>query len=111
MPSSLAARVHQFHEGHYLRQHNDRARDRRVAYILYLAPGWKSKFGGVLAIAGKDRHITRIVPRYNSLLLFDVYSQKEHQIEPVLAAAKGKPRLTMSAWLNSEPKTKIQSRQ
>lgn len=105
LPSAFDARVHLFREGHYLRPHHDRTKNRRVAYILYLAPTWEASFGGALAITGENGQITKIVPRYNSLLLFDVYSQKEHEIQPVLPASEGKPRLTMSAWLNSGPKT------
>lgn len=102
LPSSLDARVHLFREGHYLRQHSDRVKSRRVAYILYLTPDWKAEFGGGLAITGKDGEETRILPRYNSLLMFDIFTQKEHNIEPVLPASKGKARVTMSAWLNSD---------
>lgn len=102
LPSAFEPRVHSLRQRHYLRAHHDRAGSRRIAYILYLSPGWQPDFGGQLTMLAADGEKMTVTPRYNSLLLFDVYAQEEHYIEPVLPLAGERQRLTMSAWLNCE---------
>lgn len=85
--------------GHYLKPHDDRGDARRIAFILYLTPDWKSEFGGQLSITSHDNKIMRLEPTFNSLVLFDVNQHKTHHIEGLTPQSLGAARMTMGGWL------------
>jgi hypothetical protein len=84
-----------YREGDYLLPHSDHRSElgRAVAYAYYLAP---PKSGGELDLyerTGK-RATTRIAPRANRLVLFEVHDRALHEIREVL----GGRRDSIAGW-------------
>jgi len=82
-----------------LRPHSDDNRDRQIALVLYLTPGWKSEFGGQLKVTHMDGKTTVVEAEYNSVIAFNVLTHKAHVVEPVRQSNGVAPRrLTIGGW-------------
>ncbi|MCL4122653.1 UNVERIFIED_CONTAM: hypothetical protein GTU68_000844, partial [Idotea baltica] len=87
--------------------HDDELEGRRIAYVLYMVPSWKKKYGGSLDLFSVDHlkrpsSITeRFYPRFNTLAFFEVSPVSFHQVAEVLA--EGQTRLTINGWFHGEP--------
>jgi Rps23 Pro-64 3,4-dihydroxylase Tpa1-like proline 4-hydroxylase len=82
-----------------LRPHSDDNRDRQLALVIYLTPGWKSEFGGQLTVTHMDGKTTVVEPEYNSVIAFNVLTHKAHVVEPVRSRNGTNPRrLTIGGW-------------
>jgi 2-oxoglutarate-Fe(II)-dependent oxygenase superfamily protein len=82
-----------------LRPHSDDNRDRQLALVIYLTPGWQSKFGGQLTVTHLDGKTTVVEPDYNSVIAFNVLTHKAHVVEPVRSNNGTQPRrLTIGGW-------------
>jgi Rps23 Pro-64 3,4-dihydroxylase Tpa1-like proline 4-hydroxylase len=90
--------VHSMTVGDYLRPHSDDNRNRRVALVIYLSPGWKPEYGGALDMIDRDGNVTSMVPEYNSMVVFDVLAGTTHLVAPVEPAAGDMARLTIGGW-------------
>ena len=90
--------AHFMRVGDFLKPHSDDNRNRRLALVLYLSPGWKPEFGGELQVVEKEGAVHTIQPEYNSLVAFDVLTDSSHYIEPITPAAGDLPRLTIGGW-------------
>lgn len=84
--------------GDYLRSHSDDVRDRRIALVIYLSPGWRSEFGGTLVMTDRDGNSTRVDPGYNSMVVFDVLADSMHLVEPIAESAGDATRFTIGGW-------------
>ncbi|CAF99561.1 unnamed protein product, partial [Tetraodon nigroviridis] len=84
--------------------HDDELEGRRVAFILYLVPPWRSSDGGTLDLYSTDGHfqpqsiVKTLVPLLNTLVLFEVSPVSFHQVAEVLT--KDKCRLSLSGWFH-----------
>ena len=87
--------------GEFLRPHNDRDLNRRLAFVLYLSAHWSPSFGGALCVLDHDANVTQIEAEYNSLVVFDVTEHKEHFITPISSAAGERSRLSIGGWLKN----------
>lgn len=88
--------VHAFAPGDFLRSHDDDNRNRRLAFIFYLTPGWTAAAGGALHMdAGGD--VRSYVPLFNSAVAFDVEAGTTHHVSAVTDDALG-ARLTIGGW-------------
>jgi len=88
-----------------LRPHSDDNRDRQIALVLYLTPGWKPEFGGQLTVTHLDGETTVVEPEYNSVIAFNVLTHSAHVVEPVRASNGVAPRrLTIGGWYH-KPET------
>ncbi|KAH7970758.1 hypothetical protein HPB49_015324 [Dermacentor silvarum] len=87
--------------------HDDELEGRRIAFILYLTPGWTSEDGGSLDLFdtdsnGQPRDIVRsILPRFNSFAFFEVSPVSFHQVAEVLS--EDKVRLSVGGWFHGPP--------
>ncbi len=85
--------------GHYLSHHTDAfpGSDRLlVAHVLGLTREWKKEWGGCLCFCEEDgKAIERLVPRFNSLVLFDV--PRVHYVQPVKSYVK-QSRYSAYGW-------------
>ncbi|XP_037527882.1 prolyl 3-hydroxylase OGFOD1 isoform X2 [Rhipicephalus sanguineus] len=87
--------------------HDDECEGRRIAFILYLTPGWTAEDGGLLDLFDTDsneqpRDIVRsILPRFNSLVFFEVSPVSFHQVAEVLS--EDKVRLSVGGWFHGPP--------
>jgi Rps23 Pro-64 3,4-dihydroxylase Tpa1-like proline 4-hydroxylase len=93
--------AHFMRVGDFLKPHSDDNRNRRLALVLYLSPGWEPSFGGELRVVEKDGDVHTIEPEYNSMVAFDVQTETSHYIETINAAAGDQPRLTIGGWYHS----------
>jgi hypothetical protein len=82
-----------------LRAHSDDNRDRQLALVIYLTPGWKSEYGGQLKVTHLDGKTTVVEPDYNSVIAFNVLTHKAHVVEAVKSNNGTQPRrLTIGGW-------------
>lgn len=99
--------------GDYLLCHNDDIKDnikkhgRTLAFIYYLnARPWTSEDGGALIIYNSDSQgepyeiNNRILPRPNTLILFDTSSTSWHSVEEVFC--KDDFRLSINGWFHTD---------
>ncbi|XP_026736755.1 prolyl 3-hydroxylase sudestada1 [Trichoplusia ni] len=125
---SVSASCSLYGPGDHLLVHDDLLADRRVAFILYLAPwrppapqhaplengagdrqaaewgGWSRSMGGALQLLARDAagRPTEVVhstsPRNNMLAFFKVGHESYHQVEEVLSLEL--PRLSINGWFH-----------
>jgi Rps23 Pro-64 3,4-dihydroxylase Tpa1-like proline 4-hydroxylase len=88
---------HAMAAGDFLRPHSDDNRNRRLALVIYLTPGWEPAFGGSLRVIHKDESFTDVEPEYNSVVAFDVLTAPEHLVLPIKSSGD-KRRLTIGGW-------------
>ncbi len=90
--------AHAMSRGDFLRPHSDDNRNRQLALVIYLSPGWESRFGGVLHVVDKEGNDTAVLPEYNSLVAFDVLTDTHHLVTAITADAEPRSRLTIGGW-------------
>ncbi|KAE8608210.1 hypothetical protein XENTR_v10011431 [Xenopus tropicalis] len=84
--------------------HDDELEGRRFAFILYLVPEWSKSDGGSLDLYGMDDNgqpgpiVKSLIPRWNSLVFFEVSPVSFHQVSEVLGDEKC--RLSVSGWFH-----------
>jgi hypothetical protein len=87
--------------------HDDRLEGRRIAFILYLTPGWQATYGGGLDLFGVDAAggpgpgavVRTVVPVYNTLAFFRVSARSYHQVAEV--TAPGRERWSVTGWYHA----------
>jgi hypothetical protein len=89
--------VHSMSVGDFLRAHSDDVRNRSIALVMYLSPGWQPSYGGALHMADETGE-SRIEATYNSIVVFDVQAENTHLVAPIEAAAGNARRLTIGGW-------------
>jgi len=97
---SLDLAAYVYAQGDYLLPHDDRVEGRQVAWSLHLTRGLREQDGGALELfdAAGDvagRVVKRIVPEFNSLVLFRVSPRSWHQVAEVVGDVQ---RLTVTGW-------------
>ena len=97
---SLDLAAYVYAQGDFLLPHDDRVEGRQVALSLHLTRGLRERDGGALELfdAAGDvagRVVKRIVPEFNSLVLFRVSPRSWHQVAEVVAEVQ---RLTVTGW-------------
>jgi hypothetical protein len=90
--------VHAMSPGHFLRPHSDDNRNRRLALVLYLTPGWQHGYGGELVVNHPDGGSTTVVPEFNSVIAFDVLTNTSHLVRRVADTAGPAVRFTIGGW-------------
>jgi hypothetical protein len=90
--------VHRFRRGDFLRDHDDDNRQRRIALVMYLTPGWRSEFGGALAMQHPDGTVETVEAEYNSMVAFDVAIGSTHHVHAVTDEAGDMARCTFGGW-------------
>ena len=100
-------------QGDFLLPHDDRVAGRRVAYSLHLTRGLREEDGGALELFSSRENIAgsvvkRIVPEFNSLVLFRVSPRSWHQVAEVIGPVQlvpGRPsrRLVQRAADRADP--------
>ena len=93
--------AHSMGNGDFLRPHSDANRDRRVALVIYLTPGWRPEWGGTLHIVDTGRRVMEVTPEFNSMVVFDVLGAPEHYVAPIELPAGAPPRLTIGGWYHN----------
>jgi 2-oxoglutarate-Fe(II)-dependent oxygenase superfamily protein len=86
-----------------LRPHSDDNKDRQLAIVIYLTPGWRAELGGALRVMHTDERYTDVVPDYNSAIAFDVLTSPAHYVIPIRPGPSGPGegparRLTIGGW-------------
>jgi len=86
--------------GDFLLPHDDQVEDRVIAYSLHLTPDLEENDGGSLDLfeagkEGKSKLVKRIIPKFNSLNMFEVSPTSWHQVSEILTDIQ---RLTLTGW-------------
>mmetsp|Transcript_22947 Transcript_22947/g.40648 ORF Transcript_22947/g.40648 Transcript_22947/m.40648 type:complete len:496 (-) Transcript_22947:114-1601(-) len=88
--------------------HDDELSTRRVAYILYLVDDdWSVEDGGTLDLFTVDKDFQpngmykRIVPKRNTMIMFEVSKRSYHQVAQVLSDSKW--RVSIGGWFHGPP--------
>jgi 2OG-Fe(II) oxygenase superfamily len=89
--------AHLMGPGDFLRPHSDDNRDRRLAIVIYLTPGWQPEQGGALHVVKEGAEETIVPAAYNSIVVFDVLADTLHYVEPI-AATSDAARATIGGW-------------
>ncbi|WP_025549427.1 2OG-Fe(II) oxygenase [Sphingobium fuliginis] len=95
------AQATRYRPGDFLTRHDDAVagKNRRLAYILGLTPGWRPDWGGLLLFHGAGENVTDIfVPHFNRLSLFAI--GQPHSVSHVAPFA-GAERLSVTGWLRT----------
>uniref|UniRef100_H2YMJ6 Fe2OG dioxygenase domain-containing protein n=1 Tax=Ciona savignyi TaxID=51511 RepID=H2YMJ6_CIOSA len=107
----------QYKETDYLLCHDDELENRRIAYVYYLSPDWSINDGGALQLFNSNQReyngsaifdpssvIHEIVPKFNSLVLFEVCPTSYHQVAEIITSTK--TRLSLTGWFHgpTEPR-------
>ena len=91
--------AHSMTQGDLLRPHSDDNKNRQLALVIYLTPGWKREFGGLLRVVHKDESFTDVEPEYNRMIAFDVLTAPAHLVLPIQSNDGGKKRrLSILGW-------------
>jgi hypothetical protein len=90
--------VHAMSEGDFLRPHSDDIKGRRIALVIYLSEDWQASYGGTLVMTDPTGSDSRVDPKHNSIVIFDVLADTMHQVEPITAEAAGRARYTIGGW-------------
>jgi len=86
--------------GDFLLPHDDQVENRIIAYSLHLTPDLVENDGGSLDLfkannEGKSQLVKSIIPKFNSLNLFEVSATSWHQVSEILTDIQ---RLTLTGW-------------
>jgi len=95
------AQATRFGPGHFLTSHDDAVlgKDRRVAYVLSLSPGWRRDWGGALQFFDAlDNVEEAFTPSFNALNLFRIPAA--HSVGVVAPFAQA-PRYAITGWLRA----------
>ena len=92
---------HSMAVGDFLNAHDDNNRNRRLALVLYLSPGWTREYGGSLHIVDEDGNESVIEATYNSIVAFDTLVRSTHYVAPIREAAGQQRRLTIGGWYHT----------
>mgnify|MGYP000380252383 FL=1 len=97
---SLDLAAYVYAQGDYLLPHDDRVTGRQIAYSLHLTRGLREEDGGALELFASHGDVAgsvvkRIVPEFNSLVLFRVSPRSWHQVAEVVGDVQ---RLTVTGW-------------
>jgi len=90
--------VHSMSVGDFLRAHSDDLRNRSIAFVMYLSPGWRPSYGGALHMVDETGAESQIEATYNSIVVFDVQAENSHLVAPIEPAAGETRRLTIGGW-------------
>jgi Rps23 Pro-64 3,4-dihydroxylase Tpa1-like proline 4-hydroxylase len=91
--------AHAMSDGDLLRPHSDDNKNRQLALVTYLTPGWQREFGGALRVVHNDGSFTDVAPEYNSLIVFDVLTAPAHFVLPIQSGtAAPQRRLSIGGW-------------
>ncbi|MFL2940395.1 MAG: hypothetical protein BEU01_00605 [Marine Group III euryarchaeote CG-Epi4] len=87
-------------QGDFLLPHDDQVENRVIAYSLHLTPDLEEQDGGSLDLFegkkdGTSKLVKRIIPKFNSLNLFEVSETSWHQVSEILTDIQ---RLTLTGW-------------
>lgn len=80
----------------YLLPHDDRLEGRKIAYVVNLSENFKDENGGALALFKGKNVVKRIVPRFNTLTIFEVSNKSLHEVEEVI----GQKRVSFAGWFH-----------
>lgn len=84
----------------HLLPHDDRLDKRKIAYTLNLSEEFTTKDGGFLEFFDNDQIVKKIMPMFNTFVIFKVITNKTyHQVSEVTS---NKKRLSVSGWYNDK---------
>ncbi|CAG2168977.1 unnamed protein product [Oppiella nova] len=110
---NIALTVSRYEQNDYLLCHDDDVMSedqmdgRRVAFILYLVPDWKTSDGGLLDLYDSNENgepseiVASVAPKWNRFAFFEVNPITWHQVSEVVSDSK--TRLSVHGWFHGVP--------
>ena len=90
--------------GDFLRPHNDNNKNRQLALVIYLSPGWERHRGGNLHVF--NSHVSsEVIPEYNSMVAFDVLVSATHEVSVI----DNGMRFSIGGWYHKDGETSQRS--
>lgn len=87
--------ISKYEKNNFLSKHTDRTLG-KYAFMIYLNKSWDKNCGGNLNIIKNDNTIDTLIPKYNRLVLMDIYSEERpHFIDEVIC---DKSRYAITGW-------------
>jgi Rps23 Pro-64 3,4-dihydroxylase Tpa1-like proline 4-hydroxylase len=80
----------------YLLPHDDRLEGRKIAYVVNLSENFKEENGGALALFKGNKVVKKILPKFNTLTIFEVSGKSLHEVEEVVDAK----RVSFAGWFH-----------
>ena len=98
--SKIDMSAYVYGQGDFLLPHDDQVENRVIAYSLHLTPDLEEEDGGSLDLfkadkKGKSQLVEKIIPKFNSLNMFEVSNTSWHQVSEILTDIQ---RLTLTGW-------------
>lgn len=96
--------ISKYTDGNFLSAHNDKSEGRKYAFVYNLTKDANYEKGGCLHFIDENKKIThKLLPKFNSLNIFDVINTKdEHYVSEVVD--KSFKRYSISGWITQEMK-------
>jgi hypothetical protein len=89
---------HEFNVGDFLLAHDDANKNRRIAFVMYLTPGWRDDHGGALFMTAADGTTDVTQAQFNSIAIFDTLAESSHRVGKIEQAAGELARRTFGGW-------------
>jgi hypothetical protein len=89
---------HEFNVGDFLLAHDDANKNRRIAFVTYLTPGWRAEHGGALFMSAADGTTDVTQAEFNSIVIFDTLAGSSHRVGMIEPAAGEAARRTFGGW-------------
>lgn len=86
-----------YDDADYLLPHDDRLSGRIIAYVVQLGDDFAVEDGGALQLFKDKKIVKSIVPKFNTLTLFEVSSRSLHQVQEVFC---NKKRISFAGWFH-----------
>ena len=87
--------ISKYEKGDFLSEHTDKTLG-KYAFMIYLNKNWDKNCGGNLNVIKKDETFDTLIPKYNRLILMDIYSEnRPHFIEKVVC---DESRYAITGW-------------
>jgi len=87
--------ISKYEKGDFLSEHTDKTLG-KYAFMIYLNKNWDKNCGGNLNVIKNDETFDTLIPKYNRLVLMDIYSEnRPHFIEKVVC---DESRYAITGW-------------
>lgn len=101
--------ISKYSKGHFLSSHDDKVMGRKYAFVYNLTKDADESKGGCLNFIDDDNNIThKLLPKFNSLNIFDVVNTKNRHFVSEVTDIEYK-RYSISGWL-TETNIKMKSK-
>ncbi len=89
---------HRMSKGDFLKQHDDDNKNRRLAIVVYLTPGWEADEGGALHVVDRGGNQHTVGATFNGMVMFDTLAGTTHYVDRITPSDDSRHRYTIGGW-------------